>query len=112
MNLQTLCPFCKNTGTWDNSDAGPTPCGFCSGSGVLNYSGFRLPDNRVWTFQILEATDSTEYSNLSAANKATYGLIISAGVVDISPGTKVRSKLLAMFGAGSTTRANLALLEA
>jgi len=112
MNLLTLCPYCANTGVWDNSDSQPTPCGFCGGSGVLNHSGFRLPDNHIWTHEILEATDDSEYSALSASNKSVYALIVSAGIVDISVGTSVRGKLLSMFGAGSVTRANLVLLEA
>jgi hypothetical protein len=62
------------------------------------------------TYRIFEATDDAEYSALSAANKSIYGLILSCGSVDLSAGTSVREKLMAMFGAGTTTRANLAEL--
>lgn len=59
------------------------------------------------TYKILEATNPGEYAELSAANKAVYQLIISAGRVDISEGTTVRNVLWGMFGANSVTRENL-----
>ena len=68
------------------------------------------PDNVYPTYKIIEATDATEYAALSDANKDVYKMILSCGTVDLSDGTEVRARLLAMFGAGTTTRANLVTL--
>ena len=62
------------------------------------------------TYKVLEATDASEYAALSDANKDAYKMILSCGEVDLSDGTAVRTKLLAMFGAGTTTRTNLVAL--
>ena len=63
------------------------------------------------TYKIIEATDQTEYNALSDNNKDRYALIISAGRVDFEEGTIVKATLWAMFGEGTTTRANLEALE-
>ena len=65
------------------------------------------PDDVYPTYKIIEATDATEYAALSDANKDAYKMIVSCGTVDLADGTVVRTKLMAMFGAGTTTRANL-----
>ena len=59
------------------------------------------------THRILDATDSTEYNNLSDSNKEAYGLIISCGYVDLAVDSPTRIKLWNMFGEGTTTRTNL-----
>jgi len=62
------------------------------------------------TFRILEATDPTEYVSLDPGNVALYNLIISAGMVDLGSDTMAKAVLWAMFGEGTTTRANLEAL--
>jgi hypothetical protein len=65
------------------------------------------------TYEISDATDATEYAALSDGNKDAYGMIISMGTVSLMDGTNTKVTLWALFGAGTTTRANLeALLPA
>ncbi len=64
------------------------------------------------TYKIVEATITSEYSALSTANKTAYGMIISLGTVDLAVGTATKDKLWDMFGAETTTRANLEALIA
>ncbi len=60
------------------------------------------------TYIIYNAIDPTEFSNLSpASNQQLVRDILSMGTVDVSVGTSVRTRLLALFGVGTTTRANL-----
>lgn len=59
------------------------------------------------TYKILEATNPSEFAALTAANKALYQLIISAGKVDIAEGTTVRNVLWSMFDVDSITRGEL-----
>ena len=54
------------------------------------------------TYKILEATDPTEWSALSADNKVFYNIIISAGTINFAEGTLVRTILLGMFPSGIT----------
>ena len=55
------------------------------------------------TYKIIEATDSSEFNALTDNQKDVYKMIISAGRVDISEQSVVYQKLLAFFGAESTT---------
>lgn len=64
----------------------------------------------IETHEIFEATDPTEWGALSADEKQRYQGILSMGTVDVD-GDNVRDAFLAMFAAGSTTRANLAALR-
>jgi hypothetical protein len=62
------------------------------------------------TYLIMEATDASEFNALSDDNKDAYRQIISCGNADLGAGTAVHTKLLNMFDAQSTTRANLITL--
>jgi len=64
----------------------------------------------VYTYEILEATDITEYGNLSDTNKNAYNMALQCGIVDLTDGTQIRANLWAMFDAESDTRANLITL--
>ena len=64
----------------------------------------------VKTYKILDNTDPTEYLALAPGNLSLYGLIISAGAVDLSDETTTRAVLWGMFGEGSVTRGNLEAL--
>ena len=59
--------------------------------------------------QLIQAIVWTEWDSLTASQKQQLQLIVGAGVVSVN-NTNVRTALLAMFGAGSTTRANLLAL--
>jgi len=63
------------------------------------------------TYRIIEATVPAEYNELSDNNKDRYKLIISAGLIDFSDDTTVKSALWAMFPEGTDTRVNLEALE-
>ena len=60
--------------------------------------------------QVLDNTISSEYNALSAANKDAYKMILSCGVLDLTDGNSIRTKLWNMFDENSTTRANLIAL--
>lgn len=60
--------------------------------------------------EILEATVPGEWAALTAAEKQRYQTITGAGSVDLK-GQNTRLMLGAMFGAGTTTRANLIALQ-
>jgi len=63
-------------------------------------------------YLIVESVDTTEYSGLTDSQKLDFLTLVSAGAVDISDGSTGRSVLMSLFGAGTTTRANLlALLD-
>ena len=57
--------------------------------------------------QIINATVNSEYNSLSDNHKEIYKMIISCGVLDLTEGTSIRTKLWNMFDENSTTRANL-----
>lgn len=62
------------------------------------------------TWEVFEATVPAEWSALSAAEKQRYQTILSMGTVNVKkPNT--RSTFASMFGAGTTTRANLIALQ-
>ncbi len=60
--------------------------------------------------EILEATVPSEWAALTAAEKQRYQTITGAGEVNLS-GANTRLTMGAMFGAGTTTRANLIALQ-
>lgn len=115
--LPSTCPNpeCGGSGYINNE-----PCPTCFGTGALPIAGIaprtlrRLdsikPANAYHTYQIVEATDTSEYNALSDTWKERYGAILSCGMVDLSEGTKIRIALWTMFGEGTTTRANLEAL--
>ena len=107
------CARCGGDGVSDEPD---TECPVCFGFGMLPLKGVAKklidikPPNVYHTYQIVEALDDTEYGSLNTSQKAIYALIISAGMVDLSAGTRTRAKLWEMFGEGTTTRSNLEAL--
>lgn len=88
------------------SSTGPVSRGYQPANIALKVQEIAL----YYAYELSEATDDTEYAALSAAQKATYGMLISMGHFDLSTGTAVRAKLWAMFTSGTTTRANLDVL--
>lgn len=53
--------------------------------------------------RIIECTQLSEYLALGAIEKDIYRIIISAGMVDMSPGSKARTALWGMFPEGTVT---------
>ncbi len=98
----TVCPCCQGTKT-------------VSAGGTLGkirlaveYSVARCP-----AYVILENTDSTEYANLDANKKSWYNLFISAGILDMTEGTKSWDLFLSwIFPSGTSHTAILAALAA
>jgi hypothetical protein len=64
------------------------------------------------TYIIYNAIDPTEFSNAGATNQQLIRDILSMGTVDVSLGTNVRNRLLAIFGAGTQTRTKLSAAAA
>ena len=60
--------------------------------------------------QLFEAVDPTDFAGLSDAQKALLYAIVGMGTILVN-GTNTKAALLAMFGAGTTTRSNLATLQ-
>lgn len=113
ITLYQKCIQCNGTGTFQpahGSGGASIPCNWpgCNASGFIIFG--KYVQSEFDTHEIVEATKVSEYNALSSANKERYKLIISAGAVDLSEGTKVRLALWAMFGEGTETRANLEAL--
>lgn len=62
------------------------------------------------TYEIINATVPADWTALSAAEKQRYQTLTGAGQIDAS-NPNVRAAFLAMFAAGTTTRANLAAIQ-
>jgi hypothetical protein len=118
MTLTIPCRKCGGTGihryyisVGESQELVEEPCDICGGDGRLEDG--RLTDNipaATRTFRVLECVAPAEYAALSAGNKSILSMILSCGIVDLSEGTFVRTLLADMFGAGTTTRANLLAL--
>lgn len=66
----------------------------------------------VPTYSIYNLIDTSDWTGLSAANQQLVRDILSMGTVDASPGTSVRARMTALFGAGTATRTALSALAA
>lgn len=120
------CQQCGGTGIYQFPGIGggemPCPWPGCNGTGYYPIGQLTLdpglsdlavtlprPANHFYTYEIIEATEVADYNALSDANKTRYRMIIAAGVVDLSSGTKVRQSLMNMFN-GTDTYDNLVAL--
>lgn len=70
----------------------------------------RVKRDRIETWEIVEATVVSEYDALSAAEKERYARITGLGTLN-PQGANIQAAFLKMFAAGTTTRANLSLLQ-
>lgn len=61
-------------------------------------------------WEVIEATVPAEWAALTSAEKQRYQILTGAGEINVQ-GTNTRAAFLAMFGAGTATRANLAGLQ-
>lgn len=79
---------------------------------ALTVTGAAIP-LIVPSYEIYECIDPAEFAALSAANQTIVRDIIGMGMVNGSPGTKVRARIVALFtNAGGPTRLALAALAA
>lgn len=102
------CPFCVNGKQIQGGVE--IDCLSCGGAGIVP-GGTQVLDTSVFsTYKIMEATLASEYNALSAANKDAYRQIVSCGIVDLTDGTSIRTKLWNIFDSESTTRAALITL--
>jgi len=62
-----------------------------------------VDDNVFQSYEILECIDSTEYTELTAAKKATMSTVLSCGHVDLNDGKAGKTMLWNVFGAESAT---------
>ena len=111
--LHIKCHRCGGTGEIFTSSTDPPsviPCPTCDATGSY-FWGTESPTTKiVYTYEILEATDITEYGNLSDSNKNAYDMILKCGIANLTDGTQIRTNLWAMFDCDSDTRANLITL--
>jgi len=133
------CPLCEGSGSspveaQHGDPPEDRPCPVCFGEGEFaeahgSFNGIEvtvlvmldmlrsiqdsLPgDNVVYSYQVVEAMDVTEYNALSEAYKAAFAQLLSHGHVDLSEGAIGRASLWLWFGAESTTVASLLALIA
>ena len=66
---------------------------------------------KLETYRFFEATDRTEFEELSAGDRATYWSLLGLGVLDFREGSLAKTLLYECFGEGTTTRANFEELE-
>lgn len=66
----------------------------------------------VQSYKIYNAIVPSEFTALTAANQQLVRDILGMGVVDVSPGTSIRSRLLSIFPSGTATFTALASLAA
>jgi hypothetical protein len=62
------------------------------------------------TYKIYNVIDTTEFSALTTTNQQLVRDILGMGTVDASPGTSIRTRMLAIFAAGTATRTALTAL--
>ena len=123
LTVYTKCVQCGGTGLYPYPGVGggsePCPWPGCNGTGYYEIGRLTLdpglndlavtlprPENHFYTYQIIEATEVSDYNGLSDDNKERYKMIISATIVDLSSGMKIRQALMNMF-TGTDTYDNL-----
>lgn len=77
----------------------------------LNTEYRSLSRPTITSAELYQAIDDGEYIGLNNAGKARVDQILGlGGEIDATPGSRARAVILALFGAGTTTRANLVAL--
>ena len=79
-------------------------------AGQLNEPNRSEPVKSVTGQAIFEAATPTDYGALPAGDKTLFLGIVGMGTILVN-GTNTKAALLAMFGVGTDTRANLAALQ-
>jgi len=70
-------------------------------------AGSPLTSRFVYTYDILECIDPTEYAALVEAAKDGLRIILSCGIVDLSSTSSIRANLNLIFPVGKITRTKL-----
>ena len=114
--MTETCDVCHGDGVWTvlvDKVMTDFPCPRCVALGFITpdiATAQFFDTSIVSTYQVMEATDQTEFGALSDSNKTAYRDAMSCGTVDLTDGTQIRAALWSMFDAQSTTRANLITL--
>ena len=84
------------------------PCVSCGGTGFWEKEWIEFcTDNVFESYKLLECLDVAEYNALSDAQKASFHNLLNVGRVDLNDGKVGKGTLWVLFGAESTTVANL-----
>lgn len=73
-------------------------------------SSWPIERDLIEAYEVIDATDAGDWTALTAAERVRYQTITGAGQINVKS-TNVRAAFGAMFGAGTTTRANLLALQ-
>jgi hypothetical protein len=114
--LFNRCGKCGGSGSLDTGGGGSPPgsadCPACGASGYL-FRGYIFSLEKIFpAYLVFEEFDDTEYAGLDDDSKLELSILLGAGHVDLNTGQRGRTRLWAIFGAGSTTVANLTTLSA
>lgn len=77
---------------------------------ALNNANIAVDVETISGSDVFEATTQTDYAALTANQKGLYHAIMGMDTILVR-GSNTRAALLAMFGAGTQTRTNLAALQ-
>lgn len=77
---------------------------------ALNTANISVDVDTISGSDVFEATTQADYSALTATQKNLYHAIMGMDTIRVR-GSNTRAALLAMFGAGTQTRTNLAALQ-
>lgn len=100
MALKRVCPVCNGAATDQ----------YCEQTGLQYYGHIEDILGLFLSYEIYEATDPDEYTDLDDDYQEDYEKIMALGYVCLYGETRVKVRLWELFGAGTTTRANLQAL--
>jgi len=123
LKIERVCQRCSGTGVETVVIDGVSTeisCVGCGGDGAMEsplYIDFtamnaKLPNafKLIFTYQIVEVIDATEYAALVDAAKDGLRIILSCGVVDLIHTGKIYLNLMAIFGSSPITKAAIEAL--
>jgi DnaJ-class molecular chaperone len=111
LKIHIVCGRCQGTGKVYRSVDSTSPvtpseedCYLCEGTGHFEWGRF---NNLVPTCKVASCINSTEYLALAEAAKDGVKIVLMCGFVDMREDQWARTTLFTIFGALSTTEANL-----
>jgi hypothetical protein len=116
IQLMMVCPICRGVGNGVDDQGNPTgTCVRCNGTGRENWGALvypKLPTSitLVFTYQIVEAINQTEYAALGDAAKDILRIILSCGSVNLDHTGKIYTDLMTIFANSPTTKAAITAL--
>jgi len=116
VTIVQTCQKCFGSGVYykdtPNGMVEENPCPLCDGSKVFELCRVHLPSGVFRGDEVFEAIDQTEYDALTGTQASKCDKVLSCAMVNLNTGSRARTILAGLFGAGTTTRANLqALLD-